>query len=208
MANDQQLTGQKSLEIIQQMINQAKTNLTDNGISWLLWGTMLILASVSTFLFIQIGSENLYLGWNIFGAITIVLLGYDALKPKRKKVKTYVDDLMRMVDIGFFVCIFVIILSINISVSPNEGFGFMLMVFAFLMLVKGGAIRSKALVVGAAVNWAGAIAIFINKTFKYDMLIMAAAVLIGYIIPGLILWGEHKRSNKASKNKLAPDHGI
>ncbi len=40
--------------------------------------------------------------------------------------------------------------------------------------------------IGAAVNWAGAIAMFINKDFKYDMLIMAAAVLIGYIIPGLL----------------------
>ncbi len=199
MANDQQLSGEKSLEIIQQMINQAKTNLTDNGLSWLLWGTMLILASVSTFFFINLGSAHLFLGWNIFGAVTIVLLAYDALKPKRKKVKTYVDELMQMVDIGFFVCVFVIILAINISVSPNEGFGFMLMAFAFLMLIKGGAVKSKALIIGAVVNWIGAVAIFKNKEFKYDMLIMAGAVLIGYIIPGLILWAEYKKTNENTK---------
>jgi hypothetical protein len=196
MENDQRLSSEKSLEIIQQMIAQAKTNITDNGLSWLLWGTMLFLASLSTFIFIHIGSDNLFLGWNIFGAITIALLVYDVVKPKRKKVKTYVDDLMQMVDIGFFVSIFIIILAINISVRPNEGFGFMLMAFGFLMLAKGGAIKSKALMV---VNWAGAIAIFINKEFRYDMLIMAAAVLIGYIIPGIILWVEYKRSNPVSK---------
>jgi len=199
MENDQKLSNEKSLEIIKQMINQAKTNMTDNGLSWLLWGTMLFLASLSTFIFINIGSDNLFLGWNIFGAITIVLLVYDVVKPKQKKVKTYVDELMQMVDIGFFVSIFIIILAINISVSPNEGFGFMLMAFGFLMLAKGGAIKSKALMVGAVVNWAGAIAIFINKEFRYDMLIMAAAVLIGYIIPGIILWAEYKRSNPISK---------
>ena len=199
MQNDQQLSNEKSLEIIHQMINQAKTNISDSGLSWLLWGTMLFLASLSTFFFISIGAENLFLGWNIFGAVTIVLLAYDVVKPKQKKVKTYVDDLMQMVDIGFFVCLFVIILSINISVSPNEGFGFMLMVFGFLMLIKGGFVKSKGLVIGAMVNWAGAIAIFINKEFKYDMLIMAAAVLIGYIIPGLILWTQYKRSNNISK---------
>lgn len=199
MENDQKLSSEKSLEIIQQMITQAKTNITDNGLSWLLWGTMLFMASLSTFVFINIGADNLFLGWNIFGAITIVLLVYDVVKPKRKKVKTYVDDLMLMVDIGFFVSIFIIILSINISVSPNEGFGFMLMAFGFLMLVKGGAIKSKALMVGAVVNWAGAVAIFINKEFKYDMLIMAGAVLIGYIIPGIILWVEHKKTNPISK---------
>jgi hypothetical protein len=199
MENDQKLSSEKSLEIIQQMITQAKTNITDNGLSWLLWGTMLFMASLSTFIFINIGAANLFLGWNIFGAITIVLLVYDVIKPKRKKVKTYVDDLMLMVDIGFFVSIFIIILSINISVSPNEGFGFMLMAFGFLMLVKGGAIKSKALMVGAVVNWAGAVAIFINKEFKYDMLIMAGAVLVGYIIPGIILWVDHKKTNPISK---------
>lgn len=195
MPNDEQLSKEKSLEIIRQMISQAKDNITDNGLSWLLWGTLLFLASLSTFIFINIGSENLFLGWNIFGGVTIALLLYAVVKPKKKKVKTYVDDLLKMVDIGFFVCIFVIILSINISVSPNDGFGFMLMVFAFLMLIKGGAIKSKALQIGAVVNWAGAIAVFINKEFRYDMLIMAGAVLIGYIIPGLILWAEYKRTN-------------
>ena len=199
MSNDQQLSNEKSLEIIHQMINQAKANISDSGLSWLLWGSLLFLASLSTYFFMSVGSDNIFLGWNIFGAVTIVLLAYDVVKPKQKKVKTYVDDLMRMVDIGFFVCLFVIILSINISVSPNEGFGFMLMVFGFLMLIKGGFVKSKGLVIGAMVNWAGAIAIFINKEFKYDMLIMAAAVLIGYIIPGLILWTQYKRSNNISK---------
>jgi hypothetical protein len=147
----------------------------------------------------SVGADNIFLGWNIFGAVTIVLLAYDVIKPKRKKVKTYVDDLMRMVDIGFFVCLFVIILSINISVSPNVGFGFMLMTFAFLMLIKGGSVKSKSLVIGAVVNWIGAIAIFINKEFKYDMLIMAAAVLIGYIIPGILLWLEYRKMNNILK---------
>ncbi len=200
MSNDQQLSNEKSLEIIHQMINQAKSNITDSGIHWLLWGAMLFIASVSTYIFIDIGAENIFLSWNIFGAATIVLLIYDTFRPQKKLARTYVDDLMKMVDIAFFVSLFVIIISINVSVSPNVGFGFMLMIFAFLMLVKGGAIKSRSLMVGAAVNWAGAIAIFINKEFKYDMLIMAAAVLIGYIIPGLILRSQYRKSKRLNYN--------
>lgn len=200
MPNDQQLSNEKSLEIIQQMINQAKDNITDSGLSWLLWGTMLFLASLSTFIFINIGADNLFLGWNIFGAITILLLLYDVIRPKKqKKVKTYVDELLQMVDIGFFVCIFIIIFSINTSVRPNEGFGYMLMLFGFLMLIKGGAIKSRSLMIGGVVNWIGAIGIFLNKEFRYDMLIMACAVLIGYIIPGILLMIQYRRSNNISK---------
>jgi len=40
----------------------------------------------------------------------------------------------------------------------------------------------------------------VNKEFKYDMLIMAGAVLIGYIIPGLLLWMKYKKINSSLKN--------
>lgn len=198
MENDQQLTNQKSLEIIQQMIAQAKTNISDNGLGWLLWGSMITLASVSTFVFIQTGAKDIYLGWNIFGIFTIVMLSYDMFKPKRKTVRTYISDLLRLVDIGFIACLFTIIFSINVAVDPNSGFGFFLMIFAFLMLIKGGAVKSRSLMIGAAVNWAGAIAMFLNKDFKYDMLIMAAAVLVGYIIPGFLLWQQYRNANKSN----------
>ena len=200
MSNDQQLSNEKSLEIIHQMINQAKTNITDNGLSWLLWGIMIFLASLSTYFFLYIGSDNIFLGWNIFGIVTIILLLYDIFRPKKKLVSTYVSDLMKLVDIGFIICLFTIIFSINVAVGANGGFGFFLMIFAFMMLIKGGAIKSRSLMIGAVVNWAGAIVMFINKEFKYDMLIMAAAVLIGYIIPGILLWRQYRKLNNKLNN--------
>jgi cell division protein FtsX len=73
------------------------------------------------------------------------------------------------------------------------------MIYAFLMLVQSGALKFKPLLYGAVVNWLGALAIFINTEFKYDMLISAAAVFIGYIIPGLILRSQYKKERSASK---------
>ncbi len=67
----------------------------------------------------------------------------------------------------------------------------------FLMLVQAGAIKFKPLLVGAIVNWVGAIAIILNPIFKYDMLITAAAVFAGYIIPGLILRAQFKKEKAA-----------
>jgi len=198
MDNDKNLSNEESLSIIHQMIRQAKTNITDSGFHWLLWGILLFLTSVATYVFIDIKAENIFLGWNIFGALTILLLTYDLVKPKKVKVRTYMDELMQYVDIAFIVSMFVIIFSINVAVSPNAGFGYLLMIFAFLMLVKGGAVKSTSLKIGAVVNGAGAIGILINNEFKYDMLIMAAAVLIGYIIPGFILRANHQRSAKSS----------
>jgi hypothetical protein len=202
MPDEQELSGEKSFEIIQQMIQNAKTSYTDNGVGWLLWGTMIFLASLSTYFLIEFNYPNLFIGWNIFGGIAIVLLDYNFLKPAPRQVRSYISDVLRYVDIGFTVCLFVIIFSINVSVGPNSGFGYLLMIYAFLMLVQSGALKFKPLMYGAVVNWIGAIAIFINTEFKYDMLISAAAVFIGYIIPGLILRAQYKKELSASKKRI------
>ena len=202
MSNEQELSGEKSFEIIQQMIQNAKTSYTDNGLGWLLWGTMIFLASLSTYFLVEFNYPNLYIGWNIFGVIAIGLLAYNFLKPSQKQVRSYVSDVLRYVDIGFTVCLFVIIFSMNVSVGPNSGFGYLLMIYAFLMLIQSGALKFKPLMYGAIVNWIGAIAIFINTEFKYDMLISAAAVFIGYIIPGLILRAQYKKELSASKKSI------
>jgi hypothetical protein len=192
---EKQLSGHESLALINQMISKAKNEITDNGVGWLLWGAMIILASVSTYIIIEFNLDaDVFLGWNVFGLIAIPLMVYNLIrKNKAVKTKTYVDDLLHMCDIGFAVCIFVVILSINIAVDPNEGFGYFLMVYAFLMLMQGGAIRFRPLFIGAIINWAGSLAIFINDVFKYDMLITAAAVFIGYIIPGLMLRQQYRK---------------
>lgn len=194
---EKQLTGQESLALINQMISKAKNEITDTGFGWLLWGGMIFLASMTTYVVMQFNLNlDLFIGWNVFGLIAIPLMIYNLIRKKaRSTTKTYVDEILRMFDVGFTVCIFIIILAMNISVSPNEGFGYFLMVYGFLMLIQGGAIRFKPLFVGAVINWAGAVAIFFNKDFKYDMLITAAAVFIGYIIPGLMLRRQYRKRN-------------
>jgi len=194
MANEQELSNEKSLEIIHQMISRAKTNITDNGIGWLLWGSLIFLASLATYFLVLFEYHNLFIAWNIFGLISVFLLLYQFTRRKSAKpVRTYVDDVLRWVDIGFTISLFVIIISMNVLKNVNSGFGYLLMLYAFLMLIQGGTLKFRPLLIGAAVNWVGAIAVFINSDFKYDMLISAAAVFIGYIIPGLLLRSKYNK---------------
>lgn len=196
---EKQLSGHESLALINQMISKAKNEITDNGLGWLLWGGMIFLASVSTYIIIEFDLDvSPFVGWNVFGLIAIPLMVYNFIRHKRTvTTRTYVDELLYLFDIGFTICLFVIILSMNISVDPNDGFGYFLMVYGFLMLIQGGAIRFRPLFIGAIINWAGALAIFFNEEFKYDMLITAAAVFIGYIIPGLMLRNQYRKRIKS-----------
>lgn len=190
---DANMKHEESIRIIHEMIGNARSRIVDDGFGWLLWGTFIFLASLCTYFLIEVDSENIYLGWNIFGIFAVFIFLYNWLKPKKKKVKTYVDEILQLVDIGFMVSLFVIIVSINVSVGPNNGFGYLLMLYAFLMLIQGGAMHFKPLIFGSVINWIGAIAIFVNDIFKYDMLITALAVFIGYIIPGFMLYHQSKK---------------
>lgn len=201
---EEQFSEKDSLHLINEMIRNAKSNFTDNGYGWLLWGTMIFLASLGTYFMIEYEYKNTFLFWNIFGGLSILILAYDFFKPSRTRARSYVSDILRYVDIGFAVCLFIIIFSMNVTVHPNAGFGYLLMLYGFLMLIQAGAIKFKPLFIGALVNWLGAIAIFLNNEFKYDMLITAAAVFIGYIIPGLILRSRNKK-DRASAPRTPSD---
>jgi hypothetical protein len=192
------LTQQESLALINQMIRKAKNEASDNGLGWLLWGVMIFLASISTYVILQFNlNVNAFMGWNVFGLIGIPIMAYNLIRNKRAvKTRTYVDELLYLFDVGFAICLFVIILSMNIHVDPSDGFAYLLMVYAFLMLIQGGALKFKPLFIGAVINWAGAVVMFYVKDLKYDMLITAAAVFIGYIIPGLMLRSQYKKRLK------------
>ncbi|HYF31920.1 MAG TPA: hypothetical protein VD993_12440 [Chitinophagaceae bacterium] len=195
---EKQLTGHESLSLINEMISKAKHEIKDDGAGWLLWGGMIFFASVATFIIIQFNLKvQLFIAWNVFGLIAIPLLIYGMIQGKKRRgTRTYVDEMLYYFDVGFTICIFIIILSINIARNPGIGFGYFLMVYAFLMLIQGAAIKFRPLFIGAIINWAGAIGIFFCEEFKYDMLITAGAVFAGYIIPGLMLRSQHKKRSQ------------
>ncbi|HYE56567.1 MAG TPA: hypothetical protein VD996_17080 [Chitinophagaceae bacterium] len=205
---EKQMTREESLALINRMISNARHQTTDNGLGWLIWGSMIFLASFASYLIEEFSLQaSPWIGWNVFGLVAVPLMVFNILRARKKlKTRTYVDELLGLFDIGFAICIFVIIISLNVTPgSYKHGFGYFLMVYAFLMLIQGGAIRFRPLFIGAVVNWAGAIAIFYVNDFKYSMLITAIAVFVGYIIPGFMLQSQHRRRKKL---RQAEAHGI
>ena len=68
--DDRKISEHESLALINQMISKAKNEINDNGLGWLVWGSMIIFASLSTYFILVFDlNVNLYLGWNIFGLV-------------------------------------------------------------------------------------------------------------------------------------------
>ena len=100
---------------------------------------------------------------------------------------------------AFFISLLILVAANFIGDRPGFAFGYYYVLYAFWMFIHGSAIRFKPLIMGAAVNWAAAIAMFFIEDFMYDMLVSAIAILTGYLIPGYMLRSKYR---KAMNHKL------
>lgn len=204
MEDGKKLSGQESLQIIQQMIHAAKQEQKDDGMGWILWGWLLFGASVLTYINLHMKWFSNYFFWNLFGIASLLLLLYSIIKffffKKTVKVKTYTSELFEKLNIGFFISLMLIIVSINRGVDPVKGFSLLLGLYGFWILLYGTALNFKPSITGAYITWACAFAGLFVKTFDWTMILHATAVLCGYIIPGHLAKNEFDKIHKGEKN--------
>lgn len=202
---DKQLSGHDSLLLIQQMIDTAKHEQKDDGKGWIIWGWLIFLASVFTFFNIEQNWTNTFFFWDLFGIVSLVVLLYQVIHyrfiKRRIRVKTYTQDLFNKLNTGFFIALMLIILSMNFGgsdfrVPPTKGFALLLSLYGFWILIYGAVLNFKPSIIGAYIVWAFALASLFVLDFKWTMVLHAAAVLCGYIIPGHIANAEFNKVNK------------
>ena len=188
MEKERKLTEQESLFIIQQMIQTAKKEQKDDGRGWIIWGWLLFVASVFTYINLKTHWFSNYFFWNVFGIASLLLLLYSTIRvlffKKTTKVRTYTAELFQKLNIGFFISLMLIIVAINRGVPPVIGFSLLLGLYGFWILVYGAALSFKPSIFGAYITWACALAGLFVETFDWTMILHALAVLSGYIIPG------------------------
>jgi len=194
---ERKISEHESLELIHKMIQVAKSGHSENGDAWLIWGWLLFIASVSSAVLSYLQIKG-YIGWVWTGILIVGMILYivfHVLKKKEEKVKTYVQELLDRLGIGFFISLFVIIAASFIS-KVSFGFGYYYILYAFWMYIHGSAIRFRPLIIGAYVNWISAIAIFLLNDVGQIMIVSSVAVLIGYLIPGYMLQAEYRKKMK------------
>jgi hypothetical protein len=199
---EKQITEQESLLIIQQMIQTAKTEQKDDGKGWILWGWVLLAASVLTYLNIEFDWYSTFFFWNLFGGFTILFFAYSSVRylffKKTARVKTYTGDLFAKLNIGFFLTLFLIIVAINVGVAPTKGFSLLVGLYAFWVLVYGTALNFRPSIIASFFMWGIAFGCLFIDDFRWIMLLHGLAVLCGYIIPGHIAYREFKKVKPVS----------
>lgn len=196
---EKKLTELESLQLIQQMIQTAKQEQKDDGIGWIIWGWLLFLASLFSYINLQYEWFSPFFFWNIAGILSFLAMIYEIIADfffhRKERVKTYTTDLFRKLNIGFFIFLIIIIVSMNLGVAPVKGFALLTGLYGFWILIYGTALNFKPSIIGAYVTWGFAFAQLFVEQDRFDttMILHGLAVLCGYIIPGHIAYKEFKK---------------
>ncbi len=99
---------------------------------------------------------------------------------------------MRFALVSFLVSLSTVLFFMIRLNSPAIGYPLIMMVYGAWLFISGGALKFRPLLIGGCINWALSLcSMFV--VFQWQLLILALAVLLGYIIPGHMLRAGYKK---------------
>lgn len=198
MPEEKQLTSQESLELITRMINKAKQDYIETGVSALLWGAVITICTLTTYFnFFYLHSDWLEAIWSLTLIALVPQVIISRKERKLRKAKGRDDDAMGGIWLSY---------AISITLLSILDWQFRLQLPACVYMVlygiptfsTGYARNFKPMLYGGIAAWIMAILSRVTS-WHYAMLWMAGSAQVAWFIPGLIL---RKRYLKAKKNNV------
>ncbi len=187
---DQNLTPEKSFELINQVINAAKTRFEENGFIYAFWGLLGTVAALGQFILLKNGyySINYYPYFVMpLGAIYTVYYYYKKGRSGQNQISRMVSISWTAVVLNIFILGFLLPVILRQQIIP-----IILILLGIGTIVSASAIKSKLkLYSGVIINLAG-LACF-RLEWIYQPLLLGIVFAIAILIPGIILMVVHKR---------------
>lgn len=187
MENEEKsLSPQESLRVIRETIDLARHSFHENGFHFLLWGWLVVFASVANYYFVEVHPiPNPGSVWMIMVVVGIpVAMFREWRRSKQEKTRNIVHDWYGMIWLGFGVSMLLVIpMAVRHGLSPVP---FILVLVGFATFMSGILLRFKPLLFGAAVIWAAALwCLFLTPS--QHLLAQAGSAILGYLLPGYLL---------------------
>jgi hypothetical protein len=184
--SEKQMSHEESIELIQSMINTARSKVADDGFHLILWGTLVIICSLLNYFLLKAGHyETAALPWMIMPFIGVPIgIYYEKRLRGKGHVKTLVDMNVAYIWWAYGFTLFLGILYFaNTGVSPIP---FILLTTGLVTFASGLILQFRPMVIGGIIFWILSMACFIVSPID-QLLLEAVGVLLGYIIPGILL---------------------
>ena len=193
---EEKFSPQDSLLLIHKMIDQAKARFSENGHLYLLWGWTVFICAIAQFiLFKFVKSEYHYFVW--FATLVVLIYQFFYIRKREKKVKVrgYADQVIAAVWITFVILMFLFGYLFG-SILGEEYYKFIspgfLALYGMPTVLSGVILQFRPLIIGGVCCWVlSACATLIP--YDYQLLMLAAAMIVAWIIPGYLMRIKHRK---------------
>jgi len=213
---EKKITEQESLDLITTMIKKAKNAYHDTGMSAIMWGAVVALCSLVKYSEIQF-RYRLPFDIYLLTIVAIIPQVFISIREnKERTVKSYDDNYMDYIWLGFGICIALMIMIVTVmsnhwqpvadeySKLSGKTSSFQLYEFVsplFLLLyglptfITGAACKFKPMLWGGILCWVCCV-ISVFTGAKIDLILVAVSAVFAWLIPGIILEKDYRAAKK------------
>lgn len=182
---EQPMTPEMSLRVINDMIQQAKQSFSRMSFYFLLWGGLFLAATLTEYFVATAGLPNGWLGWPILGTLGGIIAAVHGSREGRKAGASSFTDRVFAWVWGSFTLTLVIVIISCVAMEQRPG-PWVSIITGMPTLISGGILRFRPLMVGGMLFWAlGLLSLFVWP--EHGALLFGLALLLGYIVPGILL---------------------
>lgn len=185
------MKAEESMLIIQRMIETSKQNISDGSKYYLLWGWAVFISALIHFFMIKMHYPGGMLVWLSMPAMGIITFLIGIRDGKNKRVRTYTEEaigkLWFSLTFGF----------IALTFYQLNGHGNSIPIFILLygvgILTTGNIIKFTPLIIGGIACFGISITGMLLQNNENQLVLLAIAVFVSYIIPGHLLRHSFKK---------------
>lgn len=190
---EKELSPNESIALIEDMIYKAKSNFSDDSFLYLLWGWVIFICSIGHFILLktELVKYPEYI-WGLTWIAVLIQIFYIFKVEKKKRVKTYTDEIIGYIWMSFGFTMFFIVIVLGYTSSWVILYPLLLFLYGTPTFLSGVIIKFTPLKIGGIACWGLA---FVAKFTPnmYILLLLAISVIAAWIVPGYLLKAKYKK---------------
>ncbi len=184
---ERELTPSESLKLIETMIGQAKNSFSRMSFYFLMWGVLLIMAMVSTYLLRNSGDAWAHgAAWGIAGIMGGIISSIVGVRQGRKEqVSNPMDRVVGWVWGAFIITMLLMIFAM--ATNGRDPGAVITLLTALPTFLTGQIMRFKPLIAGGVLFWVAGLVMAFSGNPLIIVTAYCLAMCFGYLVPGYLL---------------------
>jgi hypothetical protein len=184
---------EESMSIIQSMIETSKQTISDGSKYYLLWGWAVFISAIIHFIMIKMHYPGGMLVWLSMPATAVIALLIGMRDKKTQRVKTYTGDALSKLWLSLtFGFILLTYFQLN---GHGNSIPLFILLYGIGILTTGNILQFNPMILGGISCFIISVIGMRMDNNANQLILLAAAILVSYIIPGYMLKAACKKQS-------------